>query len=209
MTPSLSIQRTWCSQVCRVILPIPYQRSFGRAGRIGCGVVAVGKASAELVARDMTSEHQTVSFVLGVIGEMPVDGHADSEKVPQLMHIFEAPLDSFDEGETTTNLRVDSLVNLHLTPQGQSNSSTPGWHFANTTSECSHHTLRKRSPTAWLVCQLDAKNQLYNMLVGAQLNFDTNTSLYETNAPQLVTYDGAELDISACGEPWASLNIQY
>nr|AHM94097.1 MAT1-2-1 [Cercospora beticola] len=57
--------------------------------------------------------------------------------------------------------------------------------------------------------QLDANNQLYNMLVGEQLNFGTNTPSYETTAPQLVTFDGAELDISAFGEPWASLNIQY
>nr|ABB83720.1 putative mating type 1-2 protein [Cercospora zeina] len=57
--------------------------------------------------------------------------------------------------------------------------------------------------------QLDANDQLYSMLVGEQLNFGTNTSSYETTAPQLVTFGGAELDISAFSEPWASLNIQY
>ncbi|CAK1358650.1 uncharacterized protein RHO25_007317 [Cercospora beticola] len=57
--------------------------------------------------------------------------------------------------------------------------------------------------------QLNANNQLYNIFVGEQLNFGTNTPSYETAAPQLVTFDGAELDISAFGEPRASLNIQY
>lgn len=47
------------------------------------------------------------------------------------------------------------------------------------------------------------------MLVSEQLNFGTNTSSYETTAPQLVTFDDAELDISAFSEPWVSLNIQY
>ncbi|PIA88471.1 hypothetical protein CB0940_06769 [Cercospora beticola] len=41
------------------------------------------------------------------------------EKVPQLVRSFEPSLDSFDEEHTATNLVVDDLVNLILTPEGQ------------------------------------------------------------------------------------------
>ncbi|KAM3424176.1 hypothetical protein BST61_g11281 [Cercospora zeina] len=71
------------------------------------------------------------------------------------------------------------------------------------------HPPRASSSVIRGKCQLDANNQLYSMLVGAQLNFHTDPSSYEATAPQLVTFDGAELDIRAFSESWASLNIQY